>query len=102
MPSDEIDAGVGPIQDCFHEDDNGDLIQWKACKELGCFFAVDEEYLLTAACMIDGTIETNHWANGDVEVNICQVSELPWAEKSIVQALFPNQTIFKAGCVQFY
>lgn len=99
----DIEPGVGPIQDCFHEDgDNGDLIQWKACKELGCFFAVDEGCLLVAVCMLDGTIEVNHWADGTSEVNICQVSELPYSEKPIVQALFPNQQIFKVGCVQFY
>lgn len=99
----DIEPGVGPIQDCFKEDfdnDNGDLITWKACKVLGCYFAVLDGYLLMAVCDSDGTIEMNRRMGRDV-VNICQVSEIPESERSIIQDMFPNQEIFKAGCVHF-
>lgn len=72
-------------------------LEWKRCEEFGCYFAVDDGCLMSVAMMIDGSFDLY-----DGEINYGEVSEMPQSQKSVVQALFPKQEIFKAGCVAFY
>ena len=61
--------------------------EWKACKELGNYFAVDtyegRKYLLCRAMLNDGSIEGTEEDSGQVE-------ECPESERKALEDLFPN------------
>lgn len=70
-------------------------LEWKSCKELGSYFAVDtyeeissdsikiKKYLLCQPMLKDGSMEGDDESSGQVE-------ECPEGERKTLEALFPN------------